>query len=56
MKFSFKEKQPDNTDTRYAKFFKNLTFLTACVCTRMCAWQGVRDVSFSENFALALNE
>ena len=33
----------------YAKFSEKLTFLTPC------AYQGVRNVGFSENFAFVLN-
>ena len=35
----------------YAKFSEKLTFLT-----RTCACQGLRNVSFSENFVCVLNE
>ena len=32
----------------YAKFSKKLTFLTPLIRTRRCAYQGVRNVSFSK--------
>ena len=35
----------------YGNFSEKLKFLT-----RTCAYQGVRNVSFSENFAFVLNE
>ena len=37
-----------------AKFSEKLTFLTP-ECTRLWAYQGVRNVSFSENFAYVFN-
>ena len=39
-----------------AKIFRktNISYPLMCTCTSVC--QGVRDVSFSENFAYALNE
>ena len=46
-----------NTPTRYyslstyAKFSEKLTFLTPMISNCTCACQGVRNVSFSENFA-----
>ena len=41
----------------YAKFSEKLTFLTPWYpMLRTCACQGVRNVSFSENFAYVLNE
>ena len=39
----------------YAKFSEKLTFLTSLIRTRTCAYQGVRNVSFSENVAYVLN-
>ena len=39
----------DHSFLTYAKFSEKLTFFT-------CAYQGVRNVSFSENFACLLNE
>ena len=39
----------------YAKFPEKLTFLTPLIRTRACAYQGVRNVSFSENLAYVLN-
>ena len=41
-----------HTFSTYAKFSEKLTFPT----TRTCAYQEVRNVSFSENFVYALNE
>ena len=42
--------------SKYAKFSEKLTFLTPCFAhERTCAYQGVRIVSFSENFAYVLN-
>ena len=38
----------------YAKFSEELSFLTPLICTRTCAYQGVRNFSFSENFAYVL--
>ena len=35
----------------YAKFSEKLTCLTPLIRTRTCAYQEVRNVSFSENFA-----
>ena len=41
----------------YAIFSQKLTFLTSYVSrVRTCAYQGVRSVSFSENFAYVINE
>ena len=39
----------------YAKFSEKLTFLTPLTRLRTCAYQGVRNVSFSENFAYVLS-
>ena len=39
-----------------AKFSEKLTFLTPLIRTRTCAYQGVRNVSFSEYVAYVLNE
>ena len=39
----------------YAKISKKLTFLTPLIRTRTCAYQGVKNVSFSENFAYIAN-
>ena len=42
--------------SKYAKFSKKLTFLNPCFThERTCAYQGVRIVSFSENFTYVLN-
>ena len=40
----------------YAKFSENLTILTPLIRTRTCAYQGVKNVSFSVNVASVLNE
>ena len=40
----------------YGKISEKLTFLTPLIRTPMCAYQRVRNVSFSENFAYVLNE
>ena len=45
----------DHSSITFAKFSVKLTFLTPW-CTRSCAYQGVRNVSFSENFANVMNE
>ena len=45
----------DHPFSTYAKFSEKLTFLTPLIRTRMCAYQGVRNVSFSENFVYVLN-
>ena len=42
--------------SKYTKLSGKLTFLTPFICTRTCAFQGVRNVSFSETFAYLLNE
>ena len=38
------------------KFFRKTNTSYPLVCTRMFAYEGVRNVSFSENFAYILNE
>ena len=45
----------DHLFSTNAKFFEKLTFLNPLIRTRSCAYQGVRKVSFSENFAYVLN-
>ena len=40
----------------YAEFSEKLTFLTPWLRTSACAYQEVRNDSFSENFAYVLNE
>ena len=45
----------DHSFTTYAKFSEKLTFLTP-IRTRTCAYQGVRNVGFSENFTYVLND
>ena len=39
----------------YAKISEKLTFLTPLICTCTCAYQGVRNVTFSENYAYVLH-
>ena len=39
----------------YAKFSETTNISKPLIRTRMCAYQGVRNVSFSENFAYVLN-
>ena len=39
----------------YTKFSEKLIFLTPLIRTRTCTYQGVRNVTFSENFAYVLN-
>ena len=39
----------------HAKFSEKLTFLTLLIRTRTCAYQGVRNVRFSQNFAYVIN-
>ena len=39
----------------YAKFFEKLAFLTPLIRTRKCAYPGVRNIIFSENFPYVLN-
>ena len=38
------------------KFLRKTNISYLLVCTRMFAYEGVRNVSFSENFAYILNE
>ena len=45
----------DHSFSTYAKFSEKLIFLTP-IHTRTCAYQGIRNVSLSENFAYVLNE
>ena len=40
----------------FAQFSEKLTFLTPRIRTYTCAYQGVRNVSFSENFEKVLKE
>ena len=40
----------------FTKFTEKNNISFPVICTRMCAYQGVRNVSFSENFASVLNE
>ena len=47
----------DHLFSTYAKFSEKLTFLPPpLIPTRTCAYQGVRNVSFLENFPYLLNE
>ena len=39
---------------RTQNFRKNISY--PLICTRTCTYQGIRNVSFSENFAYLLNE
>ena len=39
----------------YAKFSEKTNIYNSLIRTRTCAYPGVRDVSFSENFAYVLN-
>ena len=41
----------DQSFSTNVKLSETLTFLTRLICTRTCAYQGVRNVSVSENFA-----
>ena len=52
----FKHTQRDHSFITFAKFSEKLTFLTSLICTRTCAYQRARSVSFSENFANVTNE
>ena len=45
----------DHSFSTYSEFSGELTFFPL-ISTRTCAYQGVRNVSFSENFAYVLNE
>ena len=45
----------DHSFSTYEKFSGKLTFLPLWYAP-MCAYQGVRNVNFSENFAYVLNE
>ena len=49
------EKDIDYSLSTFAKFPKELTFLTP-IRTRKSTYQGVRNISFSENFAKVLNK
>ena len=46
----------DHLFSMFAKFSEKLTFLYPLIHTRTCAYQGVRNVSFSENFANVIDE
>ena len=39
----------------YAKYSERLKFLNPLIRTRACAYQGFRNISFSENFTYVLN-
>ena len=42
----------DHPFSTYAKFSEKLLFLTPLILTRMCAYQGVRNVSFFGKFCV----
>ena len=42
--------------SRHAKFSEKTNTSYPLICTRTCAYQGVRNVSFSENFGKVLSE
>ena len=46
----------DNSFSSRVKIFEKLTFLAPLIRTHTCACQGVRNISFSKNFAYVLNE
>ena len=46
----------DHSFSKFAKFSEKPTFLTPLIRTRTDAYQGLRNISFSENFANVLNE
>ena len=46
----------DHSFSTYAKFSEKTNVSYPLIRTRTCAYQGVRNVSFSENFAYVLNE
>ena len=45
----------DHSFSNYVKFSGKLTFLTP-LDTHTSAYQGIKDIYFSENFAYVLNE
>ena len=46
----------DYSFSTYSKFSEKTNFSYLLIRTRICAYQGVRNVRFSENFAYVLNE
>ena len=48
--------QRDHSFSTCADFHEKLTFLPPLMRTGVCAYQGVRNVSFSGNFAYVLHE
>ena len=40
----------------YVKIFRKTNISYYLICKRLCAYQGVRNASFSKNFAYVLNE
>ena len=46
----------DHSCSTYAKLSEKLLFLTPLIRTHTCAYQEVRNISFSENFPCVLNE
>ena len=46
----------DHPFSTYAKFSEKTNISCRLIRTRTCAYQGVRNVSFSENFAFVLNK
>ena len=46
----------DHSFSTYAKFSEKTNISHPLIRTRTCAYQGERNVSFSENFAYVLNE
>ena len=46
----------DHSFSTYKNFFRKTNISYPLMRRRTCAYQGVRNVSFSENFAYALNE
>ena len=46
----------DHSFSEYGKFFRKTNISYPLIRTRTCAYQGVRNASFSENLAYVLNE
>ena len=46
----------DHSFSTFAKFFQKNNIYYPLICKRTCAYQGVRNVTFSENFAYVSNE
>ena len=47
--FNLKDYSGDHSFSTYTKFSEKLTFLTPPICIRTRAYQGVRNISFSES-------